>query len=100
MKQSALYVISEGDVGPIKIGRSVNPWARMADLQIGNPRPLRLVKAWPLSWQDAIEAENTLQQELEDFAITGEWFDLGEEFMRQYVPDFFLANGFEVEKSL
>lgn len=40
---SFLYVISEGAEGPIKIGRSRNPGARLCELQTGNARRLRLV---------------------------------------------------------
>lgn len=93
---SALYLISEGPDGPIKIGRSKQPYGRLSDLQTGNSRALRLAAAYRMPADDAITAENYLHEELQRYALVGEWFDLSEKFMREYLPDFFLANGFEV----
>lgn len=40
-----MYFIQHDLSGPIKIGRSMNPWARVMELQTGNPFPLRIL-AW------------------------------------------------------
>lgn len=95
-RTSQLYIISEGPHGPVKIGRSMSAGARALNLQTGNPRPLRVIACWtmPLDW--VIEAEQLLHDELEDFALVGEWFSLSEALVRRYMPDFFLSNGFEV----
>jgi hypothetical protein len=88
-----LYLVSEGDAGPIKIRRSVNADSRLASLQTGNPRPLRVLRCYRMPAADVIEAEQMLHEELRDFSLVGEWFDLSERFILQYMPDFFLANG-------
>lgn len=92
---SFLYVISEGENGPIKIGRSRNPGARMAELQTGNARRLCVVATYELTHDEACDAERKLHEELSEFAMAGEWFDLGERFMAKYVPTFFLSEGLE-----
>lgn len=40
-----LYFVQMGDSGPIKVGRAVYPLKRLAELQTGNPVPLRLLAA-------------------------------------------------------
>lgn len=90
-----LYLISEGEEGPVKIGFSGSPVSRLGTLQTGNPRPLRLVASYCFLRNDAILAETMLHEELDHWSITGEWFDLSEEFVGGYVPDFFLSEGFE-----
>jgi hypothetical protein len=90
-----LYVISEGREGPIKIGRSKSPPARVDSLQTGNPRSLMLVFWWKLDDDDAREAEHTLHDELKEFRLCGEWFDLSENFISAYMPDFFGSIGIE-----
>jgi hypothetical protein len=90
-----LYVIAEHARGPIKIGRSCNAAGRLPGLQTGNPRPLRVVAAWELPYRSAVEAEQILLEELERHALVGEWLALSPSFIMDYMPDFFLANGFE-----
>lgn len=92
---SFLYIISEGEAGPIKIGRSRNPGARMCELQTGNARRLRLFTKYELTHDEACEAERTLHEELSGFAMAGEWFELTEMFMAEYMPAFFGAIGLE-----
>lgn len=96
MKLSQLYIISEGPDGPIKIGRSRSAGARLLTLQTGNSRPLRIAAAYTMPIDQVTEAESYLHEELERHALVGEWFDLSEDFMREYMPDFILANGYEV----
>lgn len=91
-----LYLISEGPEGPVKIGRSVSAKTRLAGLQTGNARPLSIIAAYTMPADQVIEAEQYLHEELEFWALVGEWFDLSERFMFEYMPDFMLANGFEV----
>jgi hypothetical protein len=93
---SELYIASEGPNGPVKIGRSVNAGARLASLQTGNPRPLKLIYCCTLSRNDAVEAERNLLADLQEFALVGEWLDLGERFMADYIADFLMDHGYEV----
>lgn len=92
---SFLYIISEGEDGPIKIGRSRNPGSRLLELQTGNARRLRVVASYELTHDEACDAERRLHEELADWALSGEWFQLDEKFMAGYVPDFFLSIGLE-----
>ena len=93
-----LYIISEGPEGPVKIGRSISAKSRLSSLQTGNSRPLTILAAYSMPADQVIEAETILHEELEYRALIGEWFGLSERFMKVYMPDFFLANGFEVVK--
>lgn len=66
-----VYVIqAEGDT-PIKVGKAVDVPNRIAGLQTGNPRQLRLLHVLPgdgeLEWQ--------LHYRLRDCRLIGEWFD-------------------------
>lgn len=90
-----IYLIQENMIGPIKIGRSVSTGGRLASLQTGNPRGLRVIQVYTLSSNDAAEAERLLHEELGEKRLCGEWFDIRENFITAYVPDFFRANGFE-----
>lgn len=93
-KECDLYIVSAHADGPIKIGRSKNAYARLLELQTGNPRKLYVLKCWTMAYEDALEAERVLHEELDDSRLEGEWFDLSEEFIVEYMPDFFAANGF------
>lgn len=63
------YAIQEGDDGPVKVGRSTSPLSRLSELQCGNPRPLRLVHAWP-----GVGHEDRLHRAHADLHVSGEWF--------------------------
>jgi hypothetical protein len=93
---ACLYIISEHPDGPIKIGRSKSVKSRMSSLQTGNCRQLTLEAVFTMPADQVVLAERCLHEELENRALIGEWFDLPTRFMREYMPDFFLANGFDV----
>lgn len=95
MKFCELYVIQENMDGPIKIGRAVSTAARRRQLQTGNPRGLRVVQLYTLDFNEAVEAERRLHDELEERRMCGEWFNVSEKFITAYIPDFFRAAGFE-----
>jgi hypothetical protein len=92
---SFLYIISEGEDGPVKIGRSRNPGARLCELQTGNARFLRVAACYELTHDEACDAERSLHEQLSDHAMNGEWFRLSEQFMADYMPAFFLSEGLE-----
>jgi hypothetical protein len=100
MQDHHLYVISEGEAGPVKIGRSISAPSRLCSLQTGNPRPLRILAAWEVRADEINEAESTLHEELEGFALIGEWFALSERFILDYMPDYFGANGYSVRRAI
>jgi len=89
-----IYIISEHENGPLKIGRSMNPQSRLGELQVGNPRRLHLVKTWEIENHDlAHHVERWLYQILKRGATFcgGEWFNLSEilacEFVELAVDD-------------
>ena len=94
--EAQLYVIAESLEGPIKIGRSVSAKTRLASLQTGNPRSLLLVGFVTMPADDVIKAEQWLHEELSQFALVGEWFDISVQFIQSYLPDFFLTHGLGV----
>jgi hypothetical protein len=95
MKFCELYLIQENMDGPIKIGRAASTEARRRQLQTGNPRGLRVVQLYTLEFDEAVEAERRLHEELEERRMCGEWFNVSEKFITEYVPLFFKAVGFE-----
>jgi hypothetical protein len=68
-----LYFIQQGQGGgPFKIGRAKNPRKRLAELQTGNPTPLRLVAAVV----DAAVFEPQVHMALAEARIgDSEWFE-------------------------
>lgn len=88
-----LYLIQCGAGGPIKIGRALSTERRVKALQTGSPHPLRVINLYTLHFGDAVEAEGRLHGELEDARLCGEWFDVSEKFITEYVPTFFRSVG-------
>lgn len=75
------YVICRvrGDqyTGPVKIGISRSPNARLAQLQTGSPYKLALSACLLLSSRDEARAVERLQHEYHaEHAMAGEWFDI------------------------
>jgi len=67
-----VYFIQEGDSGPIKIGKTVDPHGRLAQLQTGNPSSLHLL----LAVRGGTKRERKLHERLGDYRLRddGEWF--------------------------
>ena len=68
-----LYAVRQVDGGPVKIGKAIDPVARMGEIQRMNPRPLMLVG---LSHHQ-IE-ESWLHRRNRRRRLHGEWFDIDE----------------------
>ncbi len=66
----SVYLIQCGKNGPIKIGVSEDPAARLAMLQTATPEPLRLVCIIP----QGIVSEGLLHGQFAALRIRGEWF--------------------------
>ena len=72
---SNVYFISDGE--NIKIGKANNPEKRLAQLQTGNPRALRLLNVIKCETEnDAFELESFLHTILQSTHLNGEWFHL------------------------
>lgn len=88
---SYVYFISDGEY--IKIGKADNPVARLSELQVGNPRELKILYLVPAHTQrDATKIEGKLHLTYRDYRIGGEWFDINgkllhEEFEECFSPD-------------
>lgn len=87
-RQGYVYCIGErsgGNQGYVKIGYSVNPEARVGELQTGNPRVLYLVAKMPGTEAD----EKRIHAKFIHKNVVGEWFhrdyDVLEEFAGHYV---------------
>lgn len=83
-----LYVVRH-EHGFIKIGLSNDPWSRVSSLQTSSPYDLEL---WlVVSAIFAQDVEKRLHREFSEFHIRGEWFDITEnrllEFLTAEVED-------------
>lgn len=73
-REGYIYLIHAEGTNRYKIGRSVNPIARVSDIQKQAPYPLKIIaSAWTL---DAPSDETFLHRIYSDWRIYGEWFDL------------------------
>jgi len=73
-----LYFIRQGEEGPIKVGRSVDPWSRRDELQTGNPD--RLHVGGVAFGNPGFEAD--LHDSFGQYWIRGEWFQPAGELER------------------
>lgn len=70
-----VYLIKCGEF--TKIGVATKPESRLAELQVGNPFAISLLKMWKLhSKENAFRVERTLHKTLSKFRALGEWFRL------------------------
>jgi len=66
-------MIREGESGPIKIGRSNDPWRRLDTLQAGNARQLLLIAAYRVGKTAHVVERNT-HREFIAHRMIGEWY--------------------------
>lgn len=70
-RQGYVYLIGvKGDFYAVKIGYSVNPEARVGELQTGNPRELYLLAKMPGTLAD----EKAIHAQFKHLNLVGEWF--------------------------
>lgn len=73
-REGWVYLLHAEGTNRYKIGRSVNPITRCADIQKQSPYPLRIIKTrWTL---DAIADEANLHRITAQYRVFGEWFEL------------------------
>lgn len=86
-KQGYVYLITESNEGGGlrygKIGYSVNPKKRVAELQTGNPRPLQLLYTMPGTEED----ERRLHRKYIKENCLQEWFWLTPAIILEFPPD-------------
>lgn len=81
MSECFVYIIahveSGGAVGPVKVGVGGKPRARLATLQIGNPKPLCLFQTFRVpNHEIALALESAFHEVQSDKCIRGEWFNI------------------------
>ena len=81
---SWVYFIQEDNDGPIKIGRSADPWKRLEALQAGNPRTLRLIACEKVGKAAHIR-ERDLRREYRSTQLVGEWHGVTPELVAEAV---------------
>jgi hypothetical protein len=69
-----LYAIEDQQLGLCKLGYSQDPHRRCAELQVGNPHPLRVVHAVRVDLDRARVLEAQLHLQLNHLRERGEWF--------------------------
>lgn len=66
-----VYVIGSEDFSYVKVGYSIR--SRLEQLQVGNPFELKLLAIFPAERT----TEELLHQQLRDWRVRGEWYELG-----------------------
>lgn len=70
--ETCVYVVQPEQEPFVKIGFTASPMsARLADLQVGNPRALRVIERIPA---DEMADEGTIHVILDEYRVRGEWF--------------------------
>lgn len=72
-----IYVIQCNDL--IKVGIAGDVYGRLAELQVGNPYPLRVLGYWRAV--NAIQEEEIIHVHLEKYRERGEWFRLPKDML-------------------
>jgi hypothetical protein len=85
---SYVYFIGIEGSNLVKIGYTSNsPQKRLSNLQVGSPHKLYLIRH--LSVLDPVEAERVIHKDLQQYRKQGEWFDLPDGYLTEYI-DLFL----------
>lgn len=79
--------LSDGLLGPCKIGVAGDPAARAKDIQTACPFEIALFRSWrlPISDRDVFMFERQLHELLAEHRLQGEWFDLSPEQASDHV---------------
>lgn len=73
-KEMFVYAIQERETGRVKIGISKDPFARVKQLQVGNPNTLEVV-AYKQAEQPGYADEQEAQNKADKYHIRSEWFE-------------------------
>lgn len=74
-----VYVVQQGDDGPVKIGVAHHPRRRLGGLQGGNPNRLYLRAVFRGSRDDCLFVEATVLFTYAEHALVGEWMNVAPE---------------------
>lgn len=79
MSSSFIYVIASNELGPTKIGVSVNPAKRIKQLQTGHEGTLRLFYVEEFDSKEIYKIERIIHRTLALQRLRGEWFSISVE---------------------
>lgn len=88
---NVIYFVQEGADGPIKIGCTVLPRSRVQNLQVANPRELRLLGLM----DGGTEQEDSLHDEFRETRVRGEWYEPTPELLAGIEANTFSLETFE-----
>lgn len=84
---SWVYFIRAENTSLVKIGYTSScPMKRLSNLQVGSPHVLIL--AHKIAVVDAEDAERIIHNDLKQYRVRGEWFDVDEEYLLEYIDIF------------
>lgn len=79
------FIRCHSNANCIKIGRAVNPEARLNELQVGNPHDLSLIFAYKLkSAKHSVDAETRVHRTFKYANVRGEWFS-ADSALREFI---------------
>jgi hypothetical protein len=83
---SYVYLISAGERGPVKVGVSNRPEARLMELQSGNHLKLHIAAKWQMPDRNsAFAIERAVLDEMKPYRMVGEWVDADEFGMKALI---------------
>ena len=98
IKMACLYVLGiEG--GPLKVGWAADALKRVKAIQVGNHLPLVLMHSVAVPWCEAIQIESRAHRLLDEYAISGEWFDVTASVALQAIMDAISGKGADIPES-
>jgi hypothetical protein len=80
-----LYAIKDLNSGLIKLGYSLDPRARLRELQTGSSSPLHLVYYESVGDLPARLLEKELHRDFAHLRVRGEWFRLSDSEARNFI---------------
>jgi hypothetical protein len=72
LREGYVYLIGTSFEHPVKIGFSVNPWARLKEITINHPEKLELL----LTMKGDKTMESEIQNAIKNFRVKNEWFQI------------------------
>lgn len=73
-KEGYIYLIGSDFSKPVKIGFSINPWARVKEIALGHPEAVKVL----LSIKADQKLERQIHKALKEFQVRSEWFQINE----------------------
>lgn len=78
-----VYLVKASATSFYKIGKSRKPYKRLSALQVGSP--LELIICERVFSLDCVQLESSLHSYYEAYWLRGEWFDLADECVKEFL---------------